>query len=246
MAKRGMGSHHSAAPQSESWATPPFIIEALGGPQSFDLDPCAMIEQPVETARHSYTIRDNGLLLPWYGRVWLNPPYSTALIGKFMGRMAAHGRGVALIFARTETDTFFRFVWDSATAVLFLKGRLSFVKPDGTIGRGRNAGAGAPSVLCAYGHDDADILAFCDLKGQFVPLRIPRFVAALAILPTWSEAVRDWLLNQRGPVTLADIYRAFADHPKTRTNPNWRAKIRQVLQLGPYTRIDRGVWQAAA
>lgn len=35
----GMGGHHSASPTTEEWLTPPFVLEALGGAGSFDLDP---------------------------------------------------------------------------------------------------------------------------------------------------------------------------------------------------------------
>lgn len=42
----GMGSHQSAAMLKDEWLTPPEIIKALGGPESFDLDPCAPIKRP--------------------------------------------------------------------------------------------------------------------------------------------------------------------------------------------------------
>jgi hypothetical protein len=86
----GMGSHQSARSETDVWLTPPAIIEALGGASSFDLDPCASSDRPWPTARRHYTVEDNGLILPWFGRVWMNPPYSNPLIARFMGRMAAH------------------------------------------------------------------------------------------------------------------------------------------------------------
>jgi hypothetical protein len=52
--------------------------------------------------------------------------------------MKEHGNGIALTFARTETKMFFECVWNGASALLFLKGRLSFLdvsgKPGGTAG----------------------------------------------------------------------------------------------------------------
>lgn len=88
-----------------------------------------------------------------------------------MRRMAAHGCGTALIFARTETVTFFETVWDSATAVLFVRGRLCFHRADGTLpgGSDRGGNAGAPSVLVAYGQHDAGRLRACGL-GQYLPI----------------------------------------------------------------------------
>lgn len=165
----GIGGHHSAKARSEDWITPKDVIEALGGAQSFDLDPCAAVGQPWPTARASFTIKDNGLLQRWHGRVWLNPPYSTDKIGKFMGRLAAYGRGTALVFARTETAWFFDEVWARATALLFMKTpRLHFHRVDGSRAPHN---CGAPTVLCAYGQADADVLQSCGIPGQFVPLQ---------------------------------------------------------------------------
>jgi hypothetical protein len=244
----GIGGHHSHRSKTDDWATPPAVIEALGGWQSFDLDPCAMDPQPFPTALQRFTKAQNGLIQRWAGRVYLNPPYSVVLLRRFMARMAAHNRGIALIFARTETETFHRYVWETASALLFLEGRLCFHKPDGSLAlreNGEPANAGAPSVLCAYGARDADILAMCNIAGQFVPLRIPRLVAVLAIAETWRDVVTGWLACQSGPVALADLYRALASHPKAQRNQNYQAKIRQVLQQGAGRRVARGQWAPA-
>ncbi len=243
----GIGGHQiPSKTRSDEWATPPEVLSALG---EFDLDPCAMVTQPFRTAMRSYTVADNGLIKPWAGRVYLNPPYQTSVIGQWLARMADHNFGTALIFARTETVAFFSYVWDRASALLFLAGRLNFYKPDGTLAQRKSgrgiANAGAPSVLCAYGQHDAEILADCGLVGQFVPLRLPRSVVVAALDQTWLEAVADFMREQSGPVALADLYRAFAAHHKARRNPNYQAKIRQVLQQGPFSRVGRGQWAAA-
>lgn len=246
-----MGGHHTPSKtRTDEWATPPEIIAALG---DFDLDPCAMVTQPFPTARRSFTVIDNGLIQAWSGRVYCNPPYRASVIGLWLGRMAGHNRGTALIFARTETAAFFNHVWGRASALLFLAGRLNFYRPDGSLQPRRQknssgggvANAGAPSVLCAYGQRDAEILADCGLVGQFVPLRLPRFMVVAALDQTWLEAVADFMRDQRGPVALADLYREFASHQKARRNPNYQAKIRQTLQQGPFSRVGRGQWAAA-
>lgn len=59
------------------WLTPPCLLRRLG---PFDLDPCSPVNRPWDTARHHYTIEDDGLQQPWFGRVFCNPPYDTALI----------------------------------------------------------------------------------------------------------------------------------------------------------------------
>lgn len=235
----GIGGHHSARSKTNEWLTPPAILRALG---EFDLDPCSPIDRPWDTAREHYTAIDNGLIKPWFGRVWLNPPYSTDLLGAFMARLAEHGQGTALIFARTETEAFFTHVWNRASALLFIRGRLHFHFPDGTRAP---ANSGAPSVLCAYGHRDADILAGAGIAGQFVPLRLPRAVAVLALSGTWAEIVAGAMEGRREPVDLATLYRAIGAHPKARGRAHYAAKIRQVLQRGPFRRVARGKWVAA-
>lgn len=243
----GIGGHHTPrAARTDDWLTPVAVIDALGGAASFDLDPCAPAAQPWPTAQRTYTRADNGLLLPWFGRVWLNPPYHRFAIAAWLGRMVDHGRGIALIFARTDTEAFHRFVWRAGTAVLFLAGRLDFHRLDGSLPRRRQGNAGAPSVLVAYGTDDADVLAGAAIDGQFVPLRLPRSVLAAALAPTWREAIAAWFAARPGPIALADLYRAFADHPKARANRNVAAKIRQELQRGPFRRVAAGVWAAAS
>lgn len=242
-ARRAMGSHQSAASGTDTWLTPPAIHAALGGWESFDLDPASAMDQPWPTARAHYTERDNGLIKPWFGRVFLNPPYSNPLVRRFMGRMADHGQGVALIFARTETETFERHVWGAASAVLFLFGRLNFHRIDGVRAA---ANAGAPSVLCAYGRADAEVLAACDVAGQFVPLDLPRIFAVMAIAVTWGEVVAAEVAARPGPVRLDELYRAVARHPKARRNRHVAAKVRQVLQRGGFERVGRGLWRMAA
>lgn len=104
----------------------------------------------------------------------MNPPYGgPSIVGPWMARLSHHGRGTALIFARTETKIFFETVWQRADAVLFLKGRLQFHRPDGSKPRADQGGgnSGAPSVLVAYGDDDAAMLERCGLPGQFLRLK---------------------------------------------------------------------------
>lgn len=159
----GIGSHQSARMLNDEWLTPPNILAALG---RFDLDPCAPKVRPWPMAERHYTAHDNGLAQPWNGRVWLNPPYGLEA-SRWLARLADHGAGTALIFARTETQMFFEHVWSKATALLFLRGRLHFHYVDGTRAK---ANGGAPSVLIAYGADDAEKLRTCGLEGAFITL----------------------------------------------------------------------------
>lgn len=142
---KGVGGHHSHRAGSTTWLTPPHIIEALG---TFDLDPCGY--PTWKTAHRLICLPEDGLTAPWAGRVWLNPPYGRA-VWTWLSRLAEHGNGVALIFARTETTSFVREVWGKADAVMFLHGRLHFHREDGIRAE---ANSGAPSCLVAYGQEN--------------------------------------------------------------------------------------------
>lgn len=77
------------------WLTPRNVLDLLG---DFDTDPCAATIRPWDCARVNYTVEDNGLILPWKGRVWLNPPYDNE-IEPFLKRMSEHiGGGVLLLY----------------------------------------------------------------------------------------------------------------------------------------------------
>jgi hypothetical protein len=161
---KGMGGHQSAVMGKDEWLTPPWVLERLG---PFDLDPCSPISPPWDTARQHYSVLDNGLSKQWLGRVWCNPPYGT-VAAKWLGRCADHGNAIALIFARTETAMFFRHVWGRADGLLFLEGRLYFHHVTGSVAR---ANSGAPSVLVAYGADNAECLRSCGIGGAWVSAR---------------------------------------------------------------------------
>lgn len=158
------GHHRGFEGRTNEWLTPPELIRSLG---EFDLDPCSPVNRPWDTARRHYTIEDDGLMRVWEGRVWLNPPYGPHT-KRWMERLSSHGDGIALIFARTETAMFFRYGWERADAMLFLRGRLQFHRPDGQ--RETRSDAGGPSVLIAYGERNVRALRECGLSGQFVPL----------------------------------------------------------------------------
>jgi hypothetical protein len=159
------GFQHEAPYQGESdiWLTPRHVIEAVG---PFDLDPCAAPRpRPWDTAAKHYDITqgENGLLLPWSGCVWCNPPYGPE-VGRWMNRLSLHGDGIALVYARVETVAWQDEIWPACEGVLFLRGRLTFYKPDGTPG----TGARAPSALVAFGAASLERLARCSLAGVLV------------------------------------------------------------------------------
>lgn len=126
--------------RGDEWYTPKWLIEALG---TFDLDPAAP-RRGHWTATRCYTEEDDGLALPWYGRVFLNPPYSNP--SPWVEKLVEHRNAIALYFARTDTKWMQRAL-DKADAVFLLKGRVRFVDMDGN----QFQSAPAPSLLLAFG-----------------------------------------------------------------------------------------------
>lgn len=163
-----IGGHHSHRAGTETWLTPPDIIAALG---PFDLDPCAAPSpRPWPTAAKHIELPEDGLTAQWSGFVWCNPPYGRA-VAAWLARMNEHGDGLALIFARTETEAFFQQVWRGATAtgVLFIEARLHFHFPDG---RRAPANSGGPSALVAYGDRALARLAEGRVPGALTTWRV--------------------------------------------------------------------------
>jgi len=220
---KGMSGHQSARMITDTWLTPPSIIHALG---EFDLDPCTPPVMPWKTAKKRYTIADNGLISPWNGRVWLNPPYGSES-AKWLSKLSDHGNGIALLFARTETKTFFDFIWDMADGVLFMKGRIHFVHPDGTPAPHNS---GAPTVLIGYGRNNADCLEYCGIEGKYVPLNYTPIIV-IGVSPTWFSVVCI-AIRHHGDTDLSPIYdmveRIAPD--KVKRNQHWKEKVRQQIQ----------------
>lgn len=131
--------HVSYNSGNNEWYTPADIIEAarktMGG---IDLDPATSeVAQDVVKATTYYTAETNGLDKPWSGRVWMNPPYASELIGQFVDKLIAEllniEQAIVLVNNATETEWFNKLV-DKATMVCFPKSRVKFYMPDGKTG----------------------------------------------------------------------------------------------------------------
>lgn len=158
------GNMHGGHTGKDEWFTPKYIFDDLG---EFDLDPCTSLSRPWDTAKEHLTIYEDGLSFPWNGRIWLNPPYGNKT-GEWMNRLSSHGNGIALVFARTETKWFHAEVWEKATGILFMKGRIKFYNIDGVEAK---SPAGAPSCLIAYGMYNFASLSNSNLPGYTIYLR---------------------------------------------------------------------------
>ena len=122
---------------SDHWSTPQALVDRLAaeeGLAGFDLDVCARPE--TAKAPKFYTVEDDGLGQPWYGNVWLNPPFSN--VGPWLRRAraevdAGHARlVVAILPPAVETRWFHRDVLAAGAQVKFLLGRTRWLGWAGT------------------------------------------------------------------------------------------------------------------
>src|SRR5689334_9230632 len=128
-----MAEHENSIGESDNWYTPPEIFEALG--LMFDLDPCSPGVGHWVPARMIYTKEDDGLAQPWFGLVFMNPPFG----GRnghvpWLRKFFAHGDGVAIVRAYTSS-AWWHAEMHKAELLLFPKGKTKFIRPDGSIGK---------------------------------------------------------------------------------------------------------------
>ena len=78
--------------------------------------------------------------MPWFGRVWLNPPDAQPLLKHFTETLAEKyakkefHEACVLVNNATETS-WFSTLADLSSALCFLKGRVRFLTPEGKTGQ---------------------------------------------------------------------------------------------------------------
>jgi hypothetical protein len=140
--------------QTNTWLTPLHIIQELG---PFDLDPCGFPGHP--TAERLICLPNDGLIQPWHGRVWLNPPYGKHAV-HWLEKLQKHGNGIALVFARLETNWLRPFLRDG---FFVISGRLAFESPVTK----KKGNAGTASILIPFGRKNIGSILSSDIKGEW-------------------------------------------------------------------------------
>jgi ParB family chromosome partitioning protein len=154
--------------ESPEWYTPERYVDAarevLG---SIDLDPASSAAaNEVVRAKQFYSATDDGLAQPWYGRVFLNPPYGTSApkgSATFVPKLVTEyqsGRTTAAVLLTSAhgTDTeWFSLLWDYT--LCFTDHRLAFWNEDGD--------SAGPTFGSAFTYLGPDRDAFAHVFGAF-------------------------------------------------------------------------------
>jgi len=144
---------------SDAWYTPEWVFSGMG--VAFDLDVAAPDGglSWIPASAH-YTVADDGLVMPWHGTVWCNPPYSAPTL--WCRKWANHGPGGALLI-RADLSTSGPFAAISAATSIYIPSkRLQFVSGAGArsgsvnfstviLGRGREVDAGLARLSRTFG-----------------------------------------------------------------------------------------------
>lgn len=157
---------------SDKWATPWPVLRDLeqrfGG---FDLDPCC--EPHTAKAPTFYTVEDDGLSKPWFGNVFVNPPYSNPRVWceRALEATSTSEAAVVVMLLPCATDTawFHEIVWPNAE-LHFIRGRVRFLGWRGT----PLPSPRAPSLVAVFRAPEADHCPTCGLaRWRGEPHRCP-------------------------------------------------------------------------
>lgn len=158
------------------WYTPPmYTLAAKQLMGAIDLDPasCAKANEFVQ-AGHYYTREQNGLALPWFGRVFLNPPFGRTVTGRgsnlkhFCNKLeseylAGHVEQAVLLVPANTATSWFVPLWNRPICFPFK--RIRFLQPDGQVGTGQSFS----TCFVYYGQAEERFAAIFRAFGHIVP-----------------------------------------------------------------------------
>lgn len=109
---------------SDNWATPIEFYDKLDEEFAFDFDPCPLNIDKITNA-------NDGLLIEWGNRNYINPPYSRQLKEKFVLKAIEESKKgklcVMLLPVSTSTKLFHDHILPNAYDIRFVKGRIKFL-----------------------------------------------------------------------------------------------------------------------
>ena len=104
--------------EHDNWATPKEVYDKLDAEFHFDFDPCPLFS------------KEDGLIIKWGKRNYVNPPYSRKLKEGFIRRAFEESKKgnlcVMLLPVSTSTKIFHEIIYPNAE-IRFWKGRINFL-----------------------------------------------------------------------------------------------------------------------
>ena len=202
--------------------TPPEVIAFRDAmwTHGTDTDP-AWSPRSFVAARHVYTKRDDGLSMPWFGCVWLNPPWSDP--APWLARLIWHMRQnciagcdadhEGMLCVRNDPSTaWWSLAWKNADAIAFLSERTRYWQ----VGEdGEREQCGTPtftSVIFYFGPDVARFIATAQAHGHHaVGLRNHSIWPRMGAMAKPKKTLPDDVLGEMVRDTIAQYARA---HPE--------------------------------
>ena len=151
-------THGIVATGNNERYTPPYIIEkARKVMGAINTDPASnAVAQKYIKADRWFSKEDDGLSKKWEDNVWLNPPYSTSLLTKFVDKLVSekdrYTQLIMLVHNATES-LWAQKLFKHCMALCFVKGRINFLDEEGKE-LGGNPMQG--SMILAFGHVDKE------------------------------------------------------------------------------------------
>lgn len=169
-----MALHEQSLGATDEWYTPAHVFEAMG--VRFDLDVSAPRCRCPAYDWCDTAFTHDSLTREWFGFVWMNPPFGgrNGLV-PWLRKFFTHGRGVALVPDRTSAPWWQDFA-PQADALLFVRSKIRFLRPDGTEGASPAQG----TTLMGAGTDGIAALRTAASRGLGFLLTNPAGRAALA------------------------------------------------------------------
>jgi hypothetical protein len=138
-------SHWESSGRSDEWYTPKYIFDALE--TGFDIDVAAPVDRTFCVVPAREFITSDSLSKSWIGYVWMNPPFGGRNgIFPWIQKMYHNYNGIALTPDRTSAP-WWQWAAHHSDAVLFINGKVKFIRPDGSTGDSPSSG----TTLFAWG-----------------------------------------------------------------------------------------------
>lgn len=123
---------HESSGKSDEWYTPKYIFDALES--KFDLDVASPKDRTHTNVPASNFITGESLKIKYDGFIWMNPPFGGRNgIMPWAEKFIKHSDGIILTPDRTSTE-WWQYLARHTDAVLFIQGKVKFIRDDGTIG----------------------------------------------------------------------------------------------------------------